>query len=55
MVGDPLHHAGGVVHVQPYPAVGVALHEIAQQQGGQVVADGEGGAELQGAEAGLAT
>lgn len=54
VVGDLLHHLGGVVHVQAHPAVRLALHEGADQQRGQVVADGQGGTEVEGAEGGLA-
>ena len=51
---DHLHDLHGVVHMQRRAAFGVALHEAAEQQGGQVIADGQGGAHLQRAEAGVA-
>ena len=54
VVSHLLHHVGGVLHVQLEAALRVALHEVADQQGGQVVADGEGGAQLQQAVACLA-
>ena len=54
VLGHALHHMAGVLHVQAHPALGMGLHEAADQQGGQVVADGQGGAQLQRAEAALA-
>jgi len=42
---DLLHDVRGVVHAQLYPAFGVALHETPDQQGSQVVANGQRGAD----------
>ncbi|MCY1529166.1 hypothetical protein D9M68_642990 [compost metagenome] len=52
--GDLLDDIRRVLHMQAYPALGVALHEGADQQGGEVVAHGQGGADVQRAETGLA-
>ncbi|MNF68457.1 hypothetical protein D3C84_503140 [compost metagenome] len=54
VLGDPLYHMAGVLHVQAYPAFRMGLHEAADQQGGQVVANGQGRPQLQRAEAALA-
>ncbi len=41
VVGDLLHDIGSVLHVQLDLAFGVPLHEAADQQGGQIVANGQ--------------
>ncbi|MNI92241.1 hypothetical protein D3C73_1500110 [compost metagenome] len=53
-MGHLLHDIGSVLHVQLHLAFRVALHEAADQQGGQVIADGQGRAHGQRAETGLA-
>ncbi|MNP77619.1 hypothetical protein D3C76_1750800 [compost metagenome] len=47
VVGNLLHNIGGVLHVQLYLAFRVALHEAADQQGREVIADGQGCAHRQ--------
>ena len=54
VVGDLLHHMSGVMHLQFHPAFRVVLHEAANQQGGQIVAHGQGGADVQRAITALA-
>jgi hypothetical protein len=47
VMGYLLHHMDSVVHLQFDPAFRVALHKTADQQGGQVVAHRQGGADIQ--------
>src|SRR3546814_6308402 len=41
VVGYLLHDGGGIVHLQPHPALRVFLQELRYDQGSQVIADGQ--------------
>lgn len=53
-MGDLLHDIGSVLYVQLHLAFRVALHETADQQGCQIIADGQRRSHRQRAETGFA-
>ncbi|MCY1438554.1 hypothetical protein D9M71_547590 [compost metagenome] len=53
VVGNLLHDISCVLHVEFDLALGMQLHETANQQGCQVVTDGQGCTDAQGTEAGF--